>query len=312
MDNPLLTVLITNYNHGRYLSQAIDSLLIQDFSSYEILIIDDGSTDHSVEVIDSYVARYPCIRVIKYAKNQGVCFALNDGTEKARGVYLHTMAADDYRLPGFFSKTMGILLKNPDIGVACSAFGYVHGENPGEAIQTIPQIPDIYEAKAFNSKEIVRVFQTTHFWIPGHTAIYKRELAAKHQKYNPDLKFYCDWFLLHRIALHHGAAYVPETLSVWVIYSNSYSGVLTSNKIEKKKVYYNVLKILSERKNKATRALFMKSTLLQLVFKTLFREVIYKPQYWGFLWYLKRKSLYWRVKKISLWAKNISCVLAIS
>lgn len=295
---PLLSIVITNYNHGKYLPKAIDSLLDQKYQDYEILIIDDASTDNSLGVIDSYIAQYPFIRLIRHEKNRGVCFSLCEGVDEAKGVYLHTMGADDYRLPGFMDKTMKILVEHPEIGVACSDFGYVMGEKNDGPVLREQLIGSVQGPSVFQPSQIVSVFQTTHFWVPGHTAILKRELARKYGKYNSALKFYCDWFLLHQIALNHGAAYVPDTLSVWWIHTNSYSTNLLGDKKNKNSVYHSVLNILSKKENKKSRRLFMQSTLLAVVLKSLLKDLIWKPKYWPYFAYLAKKSIYWRVQAL--------------
>lgn len=295
--SPLLTVVITNYNHALYLPKAIDSLLSQiTTSTYEILIIDDASTDSSWEIIQRYVHSFPVVRAVRHFENRGVVAALNTGAKEAKGLYLHTMGADDFRLPGFFEKTLEPLIKNPKIGVACSDFGYIKGKTNEGPVHTDRLIQERQTTQIFYADEILKIFQTTHFWIPGHTAIYKREFAFNYGLYRTELKFYCDWFLLHQIALYHGAAYIPETLSVWWIHTHSYSNHLLNSSAEKKSVYRTLLSFLD--KEATTKTLFKKSTLLRGVFNTLIGELYYRPKCWPFLWYFGRKSLYWKWKAI--------------
>lgn len=296
MQQPLLTIVITNYNHGKYLPKAIDSLVSQDFFPFEVLIIDDASTDHSLEVIDEYARRYPLIRVIKHAVNRGICFSLCEGVEAAKGTYVHTMGADDYRLPGFVKKTMDLLVKHPQIGVACSDFGYIKGDTNEGPILSEKLIGSLSAPAVFSPQEVLRIFQTTHLWVPGHTAIFKRELALKYKKYDEKLKFLCDWFLLHQIALNEGVGYVPETLSVWWIRASSYSSSLLEDKKNKKEVYRNLFNFLFKSKDQKLRQLFAKSTLLRTPFNALFTEIFFKPKYWPFFLYFAKKSLYIRFR----------------
>ncbi|MCH9614501.1 MAG: hypothetical protein SP1CHLAM54_15380 [Chlamydiia bacterium] len=290
MSFPLVTIVITNYNHARYLPKAFESLLKQTYPQVEILVVDDGSTDNSVEV----TKRYKEVRLIEHEKNQGVAAALNTGLFEAKGEYVHTMGADDLRMPDFLEKTMRPLIENNEIGLACSDFGYVKGETNEGEVRTDRLLKGVSETQVFGKKEIVRVFQTTHFWIPGHTAVYKRELALKYGGFKEELKFYCDWYLLHQIALDSGALYVPKTLSVWWIYEASYSGELVENLGEKRRVYRSLLQDLKTKK--PMQKAFMRSTLLRLPCKCLLRELFYRPRYWGFFLYLARKSLYLRMK----------------
>lgn len=92
---PLISVIITNYNYARYVSQAIESVLNQTYDNVEILIINDGSTDNSDEIIKKYKKRYPEIIYINQS-NQGVVSSRNLGMEKATGDYLCCLDADDF------------------------------------------------------------------------------------------------------------------------------------------------------------------------------------------------------------------------
>ena len=94
MKNPLVTVYITNYNYGNYIEKAINSLLEQTFKDFEMLIIDDGSTDNSREIIEKH-ASLKNIKII-YQKNKGLIVSNNIALRLARGKYLMRLDADDY------------------------------------------------------------------------------------------------------------------------------------------------------------------------------------------------------------------------
>lgn len=207
------------------------------------------------------------------------------------------MGADDFRLPGFIEKSMCILLQNPDLGIACSDFGYIKGDSNETEILTDKYLPDLKTITVFKPNQILQIFQKTDFWIAGHTSIIKRESVLKH-KYNPALKFLCDWFLLHRIALVEGVAYIPETLSVWWIHNQSYSSNFLENVKKKKEVYNNTLRVLFEDEKKTIRMLFMKSGLLSVQFKTIFWDLCFIPKYWPFLFYIGKKSFHWHSRNL--------------
>lgn len=91
---PLATVYITNHNYGAYIQQAINSVFNQTFVDWELIIIDDGSTDHSKEIIDQYLL-HPKVKVI-YQKNRGLNVTNNIAIRAARGKYIMRLDADDY------------------------------------------------------------------------------------------------------------------------------------------------------------------------------------------------------------------------
>lgn len=95
-DQPLISVIITNYNYAKFVEQSIWSVINQTYNNIEIIIIDDGSTDGSDAVIQKTIKR--CLRNITYIRqeNQGVVEARNKGMELARGEYLCCLDADDF------------------------------------------------------------------------------------------------------------------------------------------------------------------------------------------------------------------------
>ncbi|MBN2301281.1 MAG: glycosyltransferase family 2 protein, partial [Lentisphaerae bacterium] len=97
MPVPKITVLMAVYNGERYVREAINSILGQTFADFEFLIINDGSTDHSRELISSY--HDPRLRLIDNDHNLGLTKSLNRGIAAARGEYLARMDADDVSVP---------------------------------------------------------------------------------------------------------------------------------------------------------------------------------------------------------------------
>src|SRR5665213_1517564 len=90
-----ISAIIPNYNSIEFLPKAIQSLLNQEEAFSEIIIVDDGSIDNSVEVIQLLIQEHPSIRLIRHEHNQGVCAALNTGIQSATGDYILLGAADD-------------------------------------------------------------------------------------------------------------------------------------------------------------------------------------------------------------------------
>lgn len=113
---PRTTVYITNHNYGRYVAQAIESVLAQTDKDLEILVIDDGSTDDSREVLERYEGREG-ITVI-YQHNRGLNVTNNIALKAARGRYLMRLDADDYLDPRAVEILATHLDRNPDVGLA--------------------------------------------------------------------------------------------------------------------------------------------------------------------------------------------------
>lgn len=116
MENPAISVILAVYNGEKYLKASIESILAQSFPYFELIIIDDGSTDRSVEIISFF--QDPRIILIKQ-KNKGLASALNSGINISRGKYIARVDADDIALPERFKKQYEFMEKNPQ----CVAVG---------------------------------------------------------------------------------------------------------------------------------------------------------------------------------------------
>ncbi len=120
---PEVSVIIPTYNSARYLTAAVESVLDQSFRDFEILVIDDGSTDHTEQAMASYGSPVRYIR----QQNSGVAAARNHGIRESRGRYIAFLDADDTWLPHKLERQLGELVTRPDYRACFSAFFVVDG-----------------------------------------------------------------------------------------------------------------------------------------------------------------------------------------
>jgi len=113
---PTVSVLIPTYNRATIITKAIDSALAQTYQSVEIVVVDDGSTDHTREVIAGYGDKI----VYVYQENRGIAGARNTGFRHCSGAYIAFLDSDDYWLPEKLSRQMELFRQHPEYGmVAC-------------------------------------------------------------------------------------------------------------------------------------------------------------------------------------------------
>ena len=116
MENrPLLTVFTPTYNLELYIEETINSILNQTFTDFEYLIVDDASTDNTIEIIKSI--RDPRIRLIQNKKNQGISYNRNIAIEESKGKYLAMIDGDDLAHPSRFKKQIHFLNENENYGI---------------------------------------------------------------------------------------------------------------------------------------------------------------------------------------------------
>ena len=124
-NKPLISIIITNYNYGEYVTKAIESVLNQTYSNIELIIINDGSTDDSDAVIKGVINKNPD-RNIRYInrENKGVVYTRNEGMKLAKGEYISYLDADDYFSPRYISKSYKVA-KEYDVDVVYPNWRFV-------------------------------------------------------------------------------------------------------------------------------------------------------------------------------------------
>jgi glycosyltransferase involved in cell wall biosynthesis len=129
VSTPTVSVIMPVHNSEQYLAEAIDSILCQTWSDFELIIINDGSQDNSTVVISEYQKRDSRIRVYTQ-ENLGVTFALRRGWQATLGEYIARMDADDISLPKRFEQQVKFLNEHPEIGVVGTWVKTFNSESP--------------------------------------------------------------------------------------------------------------------------------------------------------------------------------------
>lgn len=114
-ENVFVTIGIPVFNEERFIKKAVLSVLIQSYKNFELIITDDASTDHTVDIIKCIKDNR--IRLIEGEKNMGIAYRLNQQIELARGKYFFRMDADDLMFPDRLEKQINFLEQNPDVDV---------------------------------------------------------------------------------------------------------------------------------------------------------------------------------------------------
>ena len=180
----LLTVVIPIYNVEKYLKRCIESILIQEWKNYDILLVDDGSTDSSPQICDDYAKVYDFISVI-HKKNGGLSEARNTGISHAKGDYVYFPDSDDWLEPQTF-KELADVLESQEFDIVSFNREFVKGEE--DTIVSDPLVTQVYEGKdAF-------VQMLKHSYITGfaNDKIYKKSLFIDNNISFPKGKYYED------------------------------------------------------------------------------------------------------------------------
>jgi glycosyltransferase involved in cell wall biosynthesis len=196
-----VSVIIPNYNYGRFLREAIDSALGQTHPPHEVIVIDDGSTDESREILESYGMR---IRV-HYQQNEGVGAARNKGAEMATGEVLAFLDADDLWAPAKIEKQLADLESKPNVGLVHCGLQYID-ENGRQGDEYLVGREGEVAEDLLRFEPVISG--------PGGTSLIPRSVFLGVGGYdtNKDLHPSEDWELSYRIATKYRFAFVPEPL----------------------------------------------------------------------------------------------------
>ena len=181
---PLLTVVIPVYNVEKYLDRCLKSILIQEWKNYDIILVDDGSTDRSPQICDDYVKAYDFISVI-HKENGGLSEGRNTGLSQAKGEYIYFPDSDDWLEPDTFI-ALAEALESQKFDIISFNREFVKGEE--DVI-----ISDPVETQVFNGKDAF-VHMLKHSYITGfaNDKIYRKSLFVDHDILFPKGKYYED------------------------------------------------------------------------------------------------------------------------
>lgn len=199
-DSPAVTVLMPAYNAGKYLREAIESTLTQSFRDFEFLIIDDGSTDDTLSIIQSY--KDARIRVIS-RPNKGLIDTLNEGLEAARAPLIARHDADDVMLPDRLQTQVRFLLANPEYAVVGSDVSYIDKDGVFVARQAAPD--------GHSDEEIKRNrFYKCPFLHPS--VLFRKDAIIAAGRYPKGALQFEDWLLWIRVMEAHKVCNLAEVL----------------------------------------------------------------------------------------------------
>ncbi len=208
-----LSVILPNYNHGKLVARALHALATQTPAAREIIVVDDGSTDNSVEVIEALQRRYAAIRLIRNQTNQGIVASVKTALEVATGEFLLFAGSDDFVLPGLFGRALAALTAFPNAAFFCAGVVLVDGDDRVIGLRpvTAPQRRPGYLSPA----DVRRVIRGTDFWALGTATVYRRRLVAAIGYFDPRLGSLGDTLANRLLAFQNGFYFDPTVLAAY-------------------------------------------------------------------------------------------------
>lgn len=208
-----LSVLMPNYNHARFLPQALDAILAQSRQPDEIVVVDDASTDSSLEVLEGYASRHPSLKIVRNERNLGVVRNLNRLVGMCSSTHGAFLAADDVILPGMFERTMSLFTSHPRAGLCSGLTRSLGIDGQERGVIVTPVLAD--EPGYVPPERAARFILEEGQWIVNNTCTYRMEALRDAGGFHEELLAFSDGLVSDVVALRNGVLYIPDELAYW-------------------------------------------------------------------------------------------------
>ncbi len=211
MGLPLITVAICSFNGQRYLEKTLLSVLAQDYSNFEIVIVDDGSTDGTISIIERFANQNKCIRPF-FRSNHGLPASRNFSFTQAKGEWIAIIDQDDLCYPNRLSRQLVIAQQYPTAGVVFSDVHHINesDEVTGDYLSTFT-LPESFIRKGNVGNLLLKL---GCFCASASTFI-KRETVQVVGAFDESLAYACDYDYFTRAGFEVDFAYTRDILAAW-------------------------------------------------------------------------------------------------
>lgn len=246
-ENPLISVIVPNFNHARFLRKRLDSIIYQSYSNIEIILLDDASTDDSREVLAEYAANDSRIHCHYNEVNSGSPFRQwQKGIDLAYGEYIWIAESDDFADSTFLETLVQILEKDSSVGVAYCRINLV--DALGAPTKTIGawQENDDHWVNSFSSEGLdeIKKYPIAGTNIPNASAVlFRKSIADKVDKSYASYKASGDWFFWIEMMRRSRVVYTPNVLSSYRWHNQNVTSTSVDGPIEVLKVVRHLFSI---------------------------------------------------------------------
>lgn len=193
---PIVSVIMPNYNHAAYLKQRIDSILQQTFTDFELILLDDCSTDSSRSVLQGYADNPHVTHILYNDRNTGSPFMQwTKGLELAQGTYVWIAESDDYAHPDFLKQTVSALDAHPDVAIAYTGSQMIDAQGAPMAMDWDKFPPHVAEQTYYKSRDFLlyKMLWKSSVYNAG-MVLFRRSCYDKADKGFRSFRYCGDWY----------------------------------------------------------------------------------------------------------------------
>jgi glycosyltransferase involved in cell wall biosynthesis len=226
VSHPLVSVIVPNYNHARFLSERISSIIKQTYSNIEIIVLDDKSTDRSMEVVREFTARDGRARYIENEVNSGSSFKQwRKGLREAKGKYVWIAESDDSADPEFLQTLVARLEANDKavLAACCPCMTNIEGNNLGIPKEWFDDIGGERWETNFSSvgKQVIAEILSKKNAILNASGVVFRNGPGLVELVDENMKLCGDWLFWVRLLVRGDFEYIARPLNYWRIGSSN-------------------------------------------------------------------------------------------
>lgn len=327
-----ISLLLHNYNHAVFLQRSLEAIQYQTKQPYEVIILDDGSTDNSVEIIAAYVNNNYNFKFYQNPHNMGIVYSMNRLLNLAGGDYVLFTASDDILLPGLVERYSLVLEKISNLGLLHSC---------GATFSTSDEITNYLKLDAFkissspidknihfySKKDFVNTCKKNYINLCSNTVMCKKDYLINYGGFDPELKWHTDWFAFYMVALRHNSVMLNEYLTLYYLNDDSFHKRGMRDPLKQSQVINNIFSKILQPNNNDLLLCIKNSPFLLTLFETkllikcslkskqnlkflptTIRYAMYKPKQLFILWrnklYLHLKFSYPKISNVYKFIKN--------
>lgn len=244
-----ISVIMTSYNYAQYLQEAINSVISQSYQNWELIIVDDGSADNSVEIIQNFCQKDKRIKLFQHenSQNKGLKKSLLLALGKADGKWIAFLESDDVLHPDNLLKKIDVINKHPNVALIFNKVSFLDEHNTQNTFLKT-------KLEKIHKELTKRKFPREMFFDFGiknqiltFSCVMVETTKLKNTDFNSPIDVFLDWWLWVHIAYNNKFYYLDEELTSWRLHPKSY---ISTGKIPKLNIFPIQIYIDIYKKNK--------------------------------------------------------------
>lgn len=227
---PLISVVVTSYNYEKFIGYTLESILNQSYKNFEVIIVDDGSKDNSIDVIKQYTNKYKNFQLYTHKNNQnkGLIESIRLGVSKAKGEYVAFLESDDYWHKDNLIEKVKIINKYEDASFISNSIE-VFGDK--DLVSTRKSYTDWIDRVLFMERTIIHPLQIKELNpVPTFSCVMIKKEILDNLDYNTIIPEFLDYWLYRQILLFNPLYHIKKKLTFWRQHGNSYMTKQQSSK----------------------------------------------------------------------------------